>query len=125
MTIDIAKLRELLAAATPGKWTWDDYAIMAEQSQHDVTVLCSPGGCGPVDCDPANAALICAAVNALPELLDEVERLRAALQEIQDWALNKAPGGSSTFSPAVAASLATICDCALRPDVDAARKERT
>ena len=36
------------------------------------------------DIDPEDAALIVAAVNALPSLLDERERLRAALDEYGD-----------------------------------------
>ena len=58
---DIAELRRLLAAASPRPWKhvswWDqcEDAIICEQ----------------------DLALIAAAVNALPDLLDEVERLRA------------------------------------------------
>lgn len=46
---------------------------------------------------------------------DEIDTLRAALKELRDWSLNRAPGASCTFSPAVAASIATICERALSP----------
>lgn len=82
MTIDTEKLRALLAAATPGPWragtveTWNVYAdpngdvmapglgrVVAQMNRHY-----------PHSND---AALIAAAVNALPELLDALEAAEA------------------------------------------------
>ena len=82
MTTDTKRLRELLSKATPGPW----------EPTNTTTVNCNYAcGSGPWIIsdrnDPqviADAALIAAAVNALPELLDEVERLRthvACLEE--------------------------------------------
>ena len=63
-------LKKLLAAATPGPWTHASDKLAAGNIKA-----------------PDNAALICAAVNALPELLamaEENARLREALQAIAD-----------------------------------------
>lgn len=91
---DTAKLRALLAAATPGKW----YVVESPWGAGDWLIAGSPdphGGSFVADTeDPTfeeseldedeiarhrpleNAALIAAAVNALPALLDELEALR-------------------------------------------------
>jgi len=53
-------LKKLLAAATPGPWTHASDKLAAGNIKA-----------------PDNAALICAAVNALPELLAERDRLSA------------------------------------------------
>ena len=69
MTIDIADLRAKLAAATPEAWFAD--CIEAEQAL--------PHGARAVTFDQYrrnDAELIVAAVNALPALLDELERAR-------------------------------------------------
>lgn len=58
-------LKKLLAAATPGPWTHASDKLAAGNIKA-----------------PDNAALIVAAVNALPELLAEVRRLEADLQVI-------------------------------------------
>ena len=52
-------LKKLLAAATPGPWTHASDKLAAGNIKA-----------------PDNAALICAAVNALPELLAENAKLR-------------------------------------------------
>lgn len=79
--IDVAKLRALLAAATPGPWTEDDGSLygpndgaVAHIARHASmhTVLATGE-----DWKHADAALIAAAVNALPGLLDQLEALRA------------------------------------------------
>lgn len=85
MTVDIAHLRQLLEASPtrPGTWWWD--AIEASIRHRDEngddrwTMIPQPlnDGTATVNIDVADAALIVAAVNALPELLDELERLRA------------------------------------------------
>lgn len=76
------ELRELLAKATDGPWSWatcgfDNYAFTigrkdpVENMTHVIADVCirEPA--------KANAALIVAAVNALPALLDRVEALEA------------------------------------------------
>jgi hypothetical protein len=99
MTTDTKKLRELLAGATPGLWGLIDWQ---DGYGENLTTICVrtpeilwpgqssiwPDGmeCHQVaNTDDGNnplpdAALIVAAVNALPELLDEVERLREAIK---------------------------------------------
>lgn len=94
---DTAELRRLLGAATEGPWDiWEekvadrDAAAAALVFQARATPEPFPGvvyllnagglcpattGCGPTS--KANADLITAAVNALPDLLDELDRLRA------------------------------------------------
>ena len=68
--MNIDDLKKLLAAATPGPWTHASDKLAAGNIKA-----------------PDNAALIVAAVNALPELLamaEENARMRAALQAIVD-----------------------------------------
>lgn len=66
---DIAKLRWLLAAATPGPWEpWQD---------HPHGHICSMPILRSDEGNQANRALILKAINALPALLDELDRLRA------------------------------------------------
>jgi hypothetical protein len=79
----LARLRLLLREATPGPWTdhWDDVADMPDDDQ---AVIRAPQGTGPFDgvvvgliwydgqnvaVQRKDAALIVAAVNALPSLL--------------------------------------------------------
>lgn len=68
----IKELRGLVAAATAGPWSTDDYTI------HDPTGKSWTAGSKSLK----DAALIVAAVNSLPALLDEVEALRAALKPL-------------------------------------------
>lgn len=84
MTDTTVKLRELLAKATPGPWEWrDDQMSVPEWPVVQWTI--SPGVLiadtnngtpGGDEIDQANAALIVAAVNALPSLLDTIERMQ-------------------------------------------------
>lgn len=67
MSVDISKLRDLLAAATPGPWK-PDYGTVTS-AVGDIIGADISYGTPMLELDPANAALICAAVNALPELL--------------------------------------------------------
>ena len=90
---DTAKLRELLAAGTQGEWSvTDEHEILSTENRNDPIdgepyqerTLIAQGECsqnwGYIEWfNLADAALIVAAVNALPALLDEVEALRAAL----------------------------------------------
>jgi hypothetical protein len=86
MTPDLSKLRELLEKGTPGPWRtldqyidadtgplpiatgWYDHMTM-EGGQHHQAAL-------------ANAALIVAAVNALPHLIAELTTAREALADV-------------------------------------------
>lgn len=102
---DIEKLKELLAKATLGPWEAFEYDC-GDVSWYDHNGPC-PGifapdqDCGIVHWDgfkqqywssangnqkqiEANAALIVAAVNTLPELLDEVERLQRSIELIME-----------------------------------------
>jgi len=72
---DTQKLRELLAKATPGPWALND---------DDTISLASGEKTAWRQAHRANCALIVAAVNALPELLNEVERLRAEMDRMRE-----------------------------------------
>lgn len=68
---DLARLRELLAAATPGPW---------ETAERSDTINVQAGQRAVARCQRKagvwrDAALIVAAVNALPALLDRIEAL--------------------------------------------------
>ena len=85
MTISITALRALLAAGTPGPW---EYGALAYSGRY------LRDGRGYVFAnvdDDGNGALITAAVNALPELLDEVERLQRLALEACEVALHSSP----------------------------------
>tara|TARA_Y100001951_G_scaffold88698_2_gene80459 strand:+ start:2835 stop:3218 length:384 start_codon:yes stop_codon:yes gene_type:complete len=100
MTDDVAELRKLLEAATPGPWfTLDppwlpggaETSILAESPDpHVARFICDFDLCMMDDDDrksenpDADAALIVAAVNALPDLLDRLEKAEQALREIRD-----------------------------------------
>lgn len=79
MSAEIDRLRGLLAGGTPGPWTAkmsqrSRACVMADDPEHPLAVCSTTREERAVD--SANAALIVAAVNALPSLLDEIERLR-------------------------------------------------
>lgn len=84
--VDIEKLRALLAAATPGPWKCmqDGTAAWIDQGNVKKAVWL---GIARGDQNRRDANLIAAAVNALPELLDKVERLRARTAALCDCAL--------------------------------------
>ena len=82
MTIDIAYLRAKLAAATPRPWHQGAHYIGAGGEPHNPAVIV--GSLGALD----DATLIVAAVNALPALLDEVERLREATSDLVERELH-------------------------------------
>ncbi len=80
------KLRELERAATPGEWTYHDNGfdggICLKIQAHEKSVSYIFGGepCeGRIEPDDPDAALVVAMRNALPEMLDEVEKLRKEL----------------------------------------------
>ncbi len=114
---ELAELRRLHEAATPDPWTW---------SQPGERVLMRAGTADYMDAThrpdshgPANISLAVAARNALPELLDEIERLRGLLSgeaiikkmmytpedgvevEVQHWAVKHiAADLATTLGPA-------------------------
>jgi hypothetical protein len=71
----LAELRRLHETATPGPWYHDeneDFVYTRDEfGDADGEIRCD------TDCDEADAAFIAATRNALPDLLDEIERLRA------------------------------------------------
>lgn len=80
MTTDTDALRKALAAATPGPWEHD--------GGWTVTAPSPEGWEGPymvtmTDQCRADAALIVAAVNALPDLLDERDRMLATIARVE------------------------------------------
>lgn len=84
------ELRRLLAGATPGPWEWvsDDLEIRASYEDGDEWVL------DDVICQwpqPKDAALIVAAVNALPALLG----VARALESVANYAHLFSPGHAS------------------------------
>jgi hypothetical protein len=93
--IDIDELRRLRAAGTQGAWTTGEGLLKNEAGLYVgpqrvmVGALAVKGrdyavaSTGPVSSPDshADAALICAAVNSLPALLDELARTRAQLDE--------------------------------------------
>ena len=68
--IDIARLRRLLEEGTPEPWELDPEDMIWGAGE-----LISSDASGP------DAALIVAMHEALPQLLDEIERLREGLQD--------------------------------------------
>lgn len=87
MTVDTAELRRLLAEATPGPWrtevggqVWSWVRPNGRRFVATTRYRTHPE-------DAPNAALIVAAVNALPGLLDRIEELEA------ENALLREPGG--------------------------------
>lgn len=80
--LDVAELRRLLAAATPGPWT-------AHAPTATVNAAAYSGWLAIVHGGPDDAALIAAAVNALPGLLDRLSpenaRVREALTKSAEW----------------------------------------
>jgi hypothetical protein len=94
---EIAELRRLMAEATPGPWAYDtedigdEYVVMAPDILYgkDRAIIVDRDGAlcpdvpGPLSTRFANADLICRAVNALPSLLDEIERLRGVVAALE------------------------------------------
>jgi hypothetical protein len=98
---DLTELRRLHEAATPGPWAWEmtgdkdnswGVGIIVDDDENLITGRNEPGEnllvesvCeAGADGNPADAELIVAMRNALPGLLAEVERLRAAAPASED-----------------------------------------
>jgi hypothetical protein len=102
VTLDIATLRALLAAATPGPWRNGLGGIVQlsdggkgyplDYYPDCADVVTTDGADARVATEP-DLDLICAAVNALPTLLDEVERLRAVESDFNDTIDSCPPSG--------------------------------
>lgn len=82
----IAELRALCnAKVTPGPWEAHGDSVIASHPTNldQAPVVHTDGFWFPREAG-ANARFIAAARTALPELLDEIERLRGALSETQE-----------------------------------------
>lgn len=100
--IDTGELRELLAAATPGLWRFTDSETVDDVWDAGMTVVSNEGDPianvldewyenDPGEPAPLNdAALIAAAVNALPALLDAADERDAAIRQARADALREA-----------------------------------
>jgi len=102
--MDLEGLKKLLAEATPGPWVGvpaDDYAIEAAAyppdypgrfPEDDTGFYLAIFGNHPADYGEANRDLAVAAVNALPALIERVERLEDLLgqfvSELTDYGRN-------------------------------------
>lgn len=93
MMTDVQKLRALLDTASPRPWRADVWCGTDDGGWAAIGPHCVASEADGFDDAPetpsydqamADAALIAAAVNALPEMLDEVERLRARKAEMCD-----------------------------------------
>jgi len=81
MATDIDELRRLRASGTQGEW----HAHLARW--YSSVMVNSPDGPSEIasgELNKADASLICAAVNALPSLLDELARTRAELAAVRE-----------------------------------------
>lgn len=84
------RLRELEAAATPGPWQAVEYGVHTERK------AIAGRGFGPVDdfyqgvyCDQPDADLIAEMRNALPALLDRLEKLEAVVETVKHLRINR------------------------------------
>ncbi len=79
MSIDVAKMRALCDAATSGPWTYENDGTIGG-------ILVRPSHGRPHRHDSAeDAAFIAAARTAVPELLDEIERLQSTEYAMEQW----------------------------------------
>jgi len=78
---DLEALREVVNAATDLPWEAGETQHFADSGYHVSYTDVEPNVCAGAD--PADAALIVAAVNALPVLLDRVAELELALGHAQ------------------------------------------
>ena len=111
---DAAELRKLLEAATPGPWRRFSNSIgVGVSTPHSDVAHCHGFDTGRTREEvEANAALIVAAVNALPALLETEARATAAeaslaaakaretaLEEALEWALDQSTGSDHPHYP--------------------------
>jgi hypothetical protein len=87
---DPNELRRLLAEATPGPWEWwtsCSWRRLSQAGGPDGGVLCpmvASDGHPDLSVSEEDRALIVAAVNSLPELLDTLDRLRNENAELRE-----------------------------------------
>lgn len=80
---NLSRLRELLEKATPGTWMAAPFSSVVGRgivSTHEGRMI---GQIVEHEDAPGNAALIVAAVNALPDLLTQLESLQARIAELE------------------------------------------
>ena len=92
-----ARLKQLLQSATPLPWHWDSDPVKGDPTGRVRYHVCALGKTvtkvyyssfeGGPTCAEADAALIAEGITALPEILAENERLKAALEELSESAL--------------------------------------
>ena len=96
-------LKKLLAAATPGPWEVSertkDWRPQVVSTEHGPICTMHIPEVGDAD---SNAALIVAAVNALPELVERVKRYEAALKKIDAGHLPDLEGKPNVLDYAIA-----------------------
>ncbi|CAB4140050.1 hypothetical protein UFOVP407_14 [uncultured Caudovirales phage] len=79
----MSELRELLAKATPGPWSVRQFSHDPARNLDTVKIeAVQRRVLGSLD--RADGELIAAAVNALPALLDELDRLRAEVERLRN-----------------------------------------
>ena len=96
---DIANLRALLAGASPEPWFTHPHDVPGEPFPWSSSVFWTGGAQDAVPrvivarADNPDATLIAEAVNALPALLDELERLREMLGRLVSlgWIMDSLP----------------------------------
>lgn len=93
--VDTNELRELLARATPGRWHWNEEGQLVSTHTKDSEWGGPPEPVKIIETDSGyypprrnDAALIAAAINALPALLDELDRLRRLIREADECCLD-------------------------------------
>jgi hypothetical protein len=99
--VDVAALRKLHEAATPGPWRWDDRLTRAKHLQSWLTNRAAggygqdvlPTGMPDVYPSKADADLITALRNAAPALLDAAEALERVGEAIKDTCWKATPYG--------------------------------
>ena len=93
---DHAELRRLLDEATPGPW---EYLSIGPDDSY--RVVAKAWGVAAA-CDYKDARLIVAAVNAIPALLDELDRLQATLAGVRalpgEWRNQEVPDTASAVA---------------------------
>jgi len=103
--MDIKKLRELCEKATPGPWEWQYSEKWGTSVFNDtlgvITAYTNERGNPDITIAEEDLEFIAAARTALPEILDEVERLRKEVRLLNErinvikWSIVEAVGGVS------------------------------
>lgn len=111
MATDTTRLRALLEAATPRPWRTSGNGIAVEEAGWDIEIA----NCKALGKSYDDAKLIAEAVNAIPGLIAENERLRAALDEVerkyQQWLCDDSQSRDVLVSIAATVETAMCSDC--------------